>query len=131
MKAEASMIKTPNEVQTSETSRTGREYPRTLVLFFQILRAINHSYFTRVTFVLMYAIAGIPAYSQQKFVNPVGTPSGYVPPGGYDTSVVVGAERTEAYIPALKNKNVAVIANQTSMVGKKHLVDYLLENEIK
>jgi uncharacterized protein YbbC (DUF1343 family) len=40
--------------------------------------------------------------------------------------VIPGAERTTEYFPQLKGKNVAVVANQTSNVGKRHLVDTLL-----
>lgn len=39
--------------------------------------------------------------------------------------VKVGAERTDTYLFLLKGKRVAVMANQTSMVGKEHLVDFL------
>ena len=41
-------------------------------------------------------------------------------------SVKVGAERTNKYIPLLKGKKVAVLANHTSFVGKTHLVDTLI-----
>lgn len=41
-------------------------------------------------------------------------------------SVVVGASRLDYYIKFIKNKSVAVIGNQTSMVGNVHLVDTLL-----
>jgi uncharacterized protein YbbC (DUF1343 family) len=44
--------------------------------------------------------------------------------------IIAGAERTEIYLPLLKNKKVAVFANQTSMVGNLHLVDVLLKNKI-
>jgi len=40
--------------------------------------------------------------------------------------VKVGAERMEQYIDLLKNKNVAVVVNQTSLVKKTLLVDTLL-----
>jgi len=40
--------------------------------------------------------------------------------------VKVGAERTEQYLPLLKGKKVAVIANHTSFVGQTHLVDTLV-----
>ncbi|REJ82517.1 MAG: DUF1343 domain-containing protein [Bacteroidetes bacterium] len=36
-----------------------------------------------------------------------------------------GAERTDKYLPLLKGKNVAIVANQTSVIGEKHLVDTL------
>ncbi|MBC7412981.1 MAG: DUF1343 domain-containing protein [Bacteroidia bacterium] len=40
--------------------------------------------------------------------------------------ITVGAERVAEYIALLKNKNVAIVANPTSMVGSTHLVDTLL-----
>ena len=40
--------------------------------------------------------------------------------------VKVGAERTELYLPLLKGKKIAIIANHTSFVGKIHLVDTLV-----
>jgi len=42
----------------------------------------------------------------------------------------VGAERTESYLSLLKNKKVAVVGNQTSMIGSTHLVDSLLNLKI-
>ena len=44
--------------------------------------------------------------------------------------VIVGAEQTNAYLPILKNKRIAVFSNHTGMVGNKHLLDVLLENKI-
>ena len=41
-------------------------------------------------------------------------------------SIKVGAQRTEIYLPLLKGKNVAVVANYTSMIGKTRLVDSLI-----
>ncbi|MCF8368089.1 MAG: DUF1343 domain-containing protein [Bacteroidales bacterium] len=40
--------------------------------------------------------------------------------------VIVGAERLEKYLPLLPGKRVAIMANQTSMIGGTHLVDSLL-----
>ena len=37
---------------------------------------------------------------------------------------------TENYLHLLKNKNVAVVANQASRVENKHLVDFLLQNSV-
>lgn len=48
-----------------------------------------------------------------------------------DGNIIPGAEKTEEYIPWLKGKRVAVFANQTSMVGKTHLVDTLIKSGIK
>ncbi|NTW34383.1 MAG: DUF1343 domain-containing protein [Bacteroidetes bacterium] len=41
-------------------------------------------------------------------------------------SIRTGSQRTEKYFPFLKGKNVAVVANHTSMIGKVHLVDSLI-----
>jgi uncharacterized protein YbbC (DUF1343 family) len=41
-------------------------------------------------------------------------------------NIVIGAEQTEKYIEYLKNKKVAVLANRTTIIGKKHLVDSLI-----
>lgn len=40
-------------------------------------------------------------------------------------AIQTGAEQTEKYIPLLKGKRVAIMANQTSIIGKTHLVDSL------
>ena len=41
-----------------------------------------------------------------------------------------GAERMSVYVPMLKGRTVAVFANQTSMVGKIHLIDALIKEGI-
>lgn len=45
--------------------------------------------------------------------------------------VVPGAGRIDRYLPLLKGKQVAVFANQTSMVGDTHLVDLMLKSGVK
>ncbi len=45
--------------------------------------------------------------------------------------IVIGAARSDAYLAQLRGKSVALIVNQTSVVGETHLVDYLLANKIK
>lgn len=47
-----------------------------------------------------------------------------------DAKVKVGASLLDQYLPDLKNKNVALLVNQTSTVGETHLVDVLLEKGI-
>ena len=37
-----------------------------------------------------------------------------------------GADRTNKYLPLIKNKRVAIIGNQTSRIGNTHLVDSLI-----
>jgi len=51
-------------------------------------------------------------------------------PGRKVTVLMTGAERTGEYLPLLEGKVVAVVANQTSMIGKTHLVDTLLSSGI-
>jgi uncharacterized protein YbbC (DUF1343 family) len=41
------------------------------------------------------------------------------------TRIQTGAEQTSKYLPFLKGKRVAMLANQTTIIGKKHLVDSL------
>jgi len=47
-----------------------------------------------------------------------------------ETSVVVGAERTDAYLSLLKGKRVALFSNHTGMVRDQHILDVLIENKI-
>lgn len=49
---------------------------------------------------------------------------------GSEAPFAVGAELTDQYIPILRGKSVGVVANQTSMVKDKHLVDVMLENGV-
>ena len=41
-------------------------------------------------------------------------------------NIVLGAERTDAYLSLIKNKKVGIIGNQTSRIENIHLVDSLL-----
>ncbi|MBN4052034.1 DUF1343 domain-containing protein [Cytophagaceae bacterium AH-315-L13] len=41
--------------------------------------------------------------------------------------IVVGAERVTEYLPIIKDKTIAIVANQTSLIGNTHLVDSLLK----
>ena len=43
-----------------------------------------------------------------------------------NSTIQTAAEQTEKYLPILKNKQLAIVANPTSMIGKTHLVDSLL-----
>ncbi len=47
------------------------------------------------------------------------------------TSIITGAQQSEMYLPVLEGKNVAVVANHTSLVGDVHLVDNLIDSGIK
>lgn len=45
--------------------------------------------------------------------------------------IVLGIERLEEYLPYIENKKVAVVANQSSVIDDRHLVDILLENGVE
>ncbi len=47
-----------------------------------------------------------------------------------ESSVVVGAARTDAYLPLLHGKRVALFSNHTGMVGDIHTLDVLIENKV-
>lgn len=49
----------------------------------------------------------------------------------YDTTIKTGAAQTELYLPLLRNKYVALVVNQTSVIGETHLVDSLLSLGVK
>lgn len=44
--------------------------------------------------------------------------------------ILTGADQTEKYIDYLKGKRVAILANPTTIIGKKHLVDSLLSRGV-
>jgi len=48
-----------------------------------------------------------------------------------EDELVLGAERTHSYLTKIMDKNVGLLINHTSMVGDAHLVDFLLQKNIK
>ena len=48
-----------------------------------------------------------------------------------NATIKTGAEQTEKYIPKLKGKRVALIANQTSIIGDSHLLDSLVKRGVQ
>ncbi len=46
-------------------------------------------------------------------------------------SIITGAEQINIYLNWIKDKNVALVANQTSIVANSHLVDTLLKSGVK
>lgn len=44
--------------------------------------------------------------------------------------VIPGADRLDQYISHIKGKRVGVVANQTSVIGKQHLVDKLISEDV-
>jgi uncharacterized protein YbbC (DUF1343 family) len=49
---------------------------------------------------------------------------------GKTKKITTGAEQPDEYLPYLKGKRVGILANQTSITGDKHLVDFLLSKGI-
>lgn len=47
-----------------------------------------------------------------------------------DGEVVLAAACTSEYVPLLRGKRVALLSNQTGMVGDKHTLDLMLENGV-
>lgn len=47
-----------------------------------------------------------------------------------EKQIITGAERTEVYLPLLEGKRVAICGNQSSLIGKTHLVDSLLSRGV-
>lgn len=46
------------------------------------------------------------------------------------SQIIVAAERTNKFIPLLKNQKVAIVGNQSSMIHETHLVDSLLRRKV-
>lgn len=46
----------------------------------------------------------------------------------FDTDIAPGAHQTTEYLSDLSGKKVAVVANQSSMIGEEHLVDSLMNS---
>ena len=57
----------------------------------------------------------------QKDAKPIAQPQSSV----HQAHIVTGADQTEKYVPYLQGKRVAILANPTSRIGNKHLVDSL------
>lgn len=44
----------------------------------------------------------------------------------YEGGILVGADRSDIYLPMIKGKRVACVVNQTSLKGDQHLVDFMI-----
>lgn len=47
------------------------------------------------------------------------------------SDIKTGAQQLELYLPKLKNKRVAIVANITTVIGTTHLVDTLLKHNVQ
>lgn len=69
--------------------------------------------------VLFFLLVSVPSFAQKsKAQHPPKT-------------ILSGADQLKLYLPLIEGKRVGIFANQTSMIGKRHLVDSLLELGIK
>ncbi len=74
-------------------------------------------------YLLVFLLAGfMSVYGQQQTIAKKASKVSTISPG---------ANRLDQYLPLLKGKSVGIFANQTSMVGEKHLVDTLQDLGIK
>lgn len=48
-----------------------------------------------------------------------------------ERAIATGADQTDQYLPYLKGKRVAIMANPTSIIGQKHLVDSLISRGVR
>ena len=49
-------------------------------------------------------------------------------PAAQEQPLQVGAARTSLYVPLLKGKRIALLSNQTGLVGDRHVLDVMLDN---
>ena len=57
-------------------------------------------------------------------VSPIDTSSVYA------TDILTGADQTELWLPLIKGKYISCVVNQTSVIGKTHLVDSILSTGV-
>jgi uncharacterized protein YbbC (DUF1343 family) len=71
-------------------------------------------------FLLAFVSAGLitllPAFHNSS-ISPADT--------SFKKQIITGADQTEKYVPYLKGKRIAIMANPTSIIGHRHLVDSL------
>lgn len=67
----------------------------------------------------------LPIVLLSAFFITCNAPAAVTSSGEYD-NIKTGAEQIKEYLPYLSGKRVAILANQTTVIGKTHLVDTLL-----
>ncbi len=73
---------------------------------------VKFKYKVVLLFVCLFSAIGLLAQKNLKLVD-------------YE-EITTGAQQTGLYLPLLENKNVALVAHQSSLIGNTHLVDSLL-----
>jgi len=83
-----------------------------------------------VAFVLPISLMGCDKIAQRTAVRAIDT-SNPISEQPAEEVLQTGAEQLQSYTPLLMGKNVGMVVNQTSTINDKHLVDVLLERNIK
>lgn len=79
---------------------------------------------------LFVLILGLLQLNCGKRAHAAGDPGDLTAPES-GVSLLTGAQRLDQYLPLIKNKQIGLVVNQTSMVGNTHLVDTLLALGVK
>jgi uncharacterized protein YbbC (DUF1343 family) len=84
--------------------------------------------FTSLVFLTLLAITNIRCTAQIASSNQVASSNQPTPnkPG-----IITGADQTEKYLPYLKGKRIGLVANQSSLIGRKSSVDSLVSLGVK
>ena len=77
---------------------------------------------TAMCCLLLLAISNIKCTTQTASANPI---------VAHKSGIVTGADQTEKYLPYLKGKRIGLVANQSSIIGKKSSVDSLVSLGVK
>ncbi len=71
----------------------------------------------------IFLVVGFLLHSSCAITNPNSKSS-------FKSTLIPGADQLEMYLPLLKGKRVGLMGNQTSVIGKEHLVDVLLKKGV-
>lgn len=85
---------------------------------------IFHPVTNKIIIFLLFSSLTISYSCTQNSFTPIGKDL-------YSKDIKCGAERTDIYFPWIRDKNIAIVANQTSMIGDMHLVDSLVKAGMK
>jgi uncharacterized protein YbbC (DUF1343 family) len=77
---------------------------------------------------LTLAILSVSLFSGQNFRLAEPDNAAIIQP--FKEAIKTGAEQVEKYLPYLKGKRVGMLANQTTVIGQLHLVDYLQKQKV-
>lgn len=95
---------------------------------------MTFTFFKNTVFLIVLTVLSCGSSSSKESASAVLSVNSHPEKEGLNTKkIIIGAERFDAYIPKLRGKKVAIVANQTSFVASKklHLVDFLLSENIQ